>query len=110
MNFEASCQTTQNPEDSVCLTAEDARVIFKDLQLFQLCDSIRENQAMQIVHFKNAYKADQQQILLHMNRLSEMDKKLLKTQKKLQISRKLSTFGMPIAFGAGILTTFLILK
>lgn len=108
ISYSSVCQTTQIKEDSVCLTAEDARIIFKDLQLFEICDSIRSNQALQINHFKNVLKNDQQQILLHTSRISKLDKELQKTTLKLKISKKLTFFGVPIAFGAGIITVLIL--
>lgn len=109
-NLKAHCQTTQNQEDSVCLTAEDARIIFKDLQLFQLCDSIRKNQALQISHFKSVLITDEQIIRENNKRLSELKKSLSSAELKLKISRRLSTFGIPVAFGAGIITSILLFK
>jgi len=76
--------------------------------LFEICDSIRSNQALQINHFKNVLKNDQQQILLHTSRISKLDKELQKTTLKLKISKKLTFFGVPIAFGAGIITVLIL--
>ncbi|MBV1952553.1 MAG: hypothetical protein KUG64_10230 [Cycloclasticus sp.] len=78
--------------------------------MFEVCDSIRSNQKLQIHNLKEVFKKDQQQILLHTNMIARKEQKLQKSLKKLQISKKLSVFGMPIAFGAGIVTAILVFK
>lgn len=101
ISLESICQTTLIPEDSVCLTAEDARVIFKDLQLFQYCDSIRTEQAAQISIIKRVLKTNDNIIAENNKRLSEVIKERNTANKKLKISTKLSIYGIPVAFGAG---------
>ena len=107
-NFKAHCQTTPIQEDSVCLSAEDARVIFKDLQLFQLCDSIRSNQSLQIKHFKEVLKTNDNIILETNKRLSEVTKERNTSNLKLKISTRITMFGVPIALGGGLLIGILI--
>jgi len=109
-NLNSTCQITPVQEDSVCITAEDARIIFKDLQLFEVCDSIRTNQKIQIHNLKNVFKKDQQQILLHTTMYAKKEKEFKRTLKKLQISRKLSMFGMPISIAAGFFIGILVVN
>ena len=107
INFNSACQTTQK-QDSVCLSVEEARIIFKDLQLFEVCDSIRSNQSLQIIHYKSVVANDNQQILLISSRLDKKEKELSKAIKMLQISKKLTFFGVPIAFGGGLILGLLL--
>lgn len=109
-SYKVYCQDTQIQEDSVCLSAEDARIIFKDLQLFEFCDSIRLNQSLQIKHYKGVLKTDEQIMIKNEERLSELKKTLSRTELKLKISKRLTSFGIPVSFGAGIIASILIFR
>lgn len=109
ISYSSVCQTTQR-QDSVCLSVEDARIIFKDLQLFEVCDSIRSNQSLQIIHYKSVVANDNQQILLISSRLDKKEKELSKALKMLQISKKITFFGVPISFGIGFVVAYVIIK
>ena len=110
MNLNLHCQTTPIQEDSVCLSASDARIIFKDLQLFNLCDSIRQNQSLQIKHFKSVLITDNQIISETNKRLLDVTKTLNTTKLKLKISKRLTFFGVPVAVGGGLLLGVLMSK
>jgi hypothetical protein len=110
ISLESICQVTPNQEDSVCLTAEDARVIFKDLQLFQYCDSIRTEQTAQITILKRVLKTNDNIIAANNLRLLEVTKTLNTTRKKLKFSASLSKFGIPVALGGGFIIGFLLAK
>ena len=107
ISYSSVCQTTQR-QDSVCLSVEEARIIFKDLQLFEVCDSIRSNQSLQIIHYKSVVANDNQQILLYTNRLDKKEKELSKALKMLQISKKLTFIGVPVAITGGFILGLII--
>jgi hypothetical protein len=60
------------------------------------------------MNFKDVLKVNDKIILENNKRLSEVKKTLNKTELKLRISKRLTMFGVPVAFGAGILTVILL--
>lgn len=100
-------QTTS--QDSVkCFTYEQARKIFKDLKRLDLCDSVANAQSWQITTLKNVIMKDNQIIGIMDVQVKECSKSLDKTKFKLKVSRKISTFGIPITLGGGFLLGYLL--
>lgn len=75
----------------------------KDIKRGEICDSIRINMSLQITNFKEVVRKDNDIIKLHENRIATLNEDLGKANKKLKISKKLTTFGIPIALGGGFL-------
>ena len=104
------CSQTTSQGDSLCFSKEEAKLIMQDLKRVNLLDSIIINQELQIINFKSVLRNNKEQILLFTNRNTKISKELDKTYLKLKLSKKLTFFGVPIAFGGGILTAILLSK
>ncbi len=109
MTIRLTAFTQTSSSDSVkCFTYEQARQIAKAIKHGEICDSISQNQALQIFNFIEVVKKDNAIILLNKDRISELEKDLKITNTKLKISKKLTMFGIPIAFGGGFLVGILL--
>jgi len=92
-------QTTST--DSLSFSKEQAVKIMQDLKRLDLCDSINQNQELQIINFKEVLKVNDKIILENKERLAEVTKTLNNTKFKLKISKRLSTIGIPVAICGG---------
>lgn len=108
-NLTATSQTILKI-DSVCLSKEEARVIFKDLKLGQYCDSIRTNQSHRIAGYKGLVADKDEEINLHLDRVNTLEKEGKTKDAKIKILKKAVTFGLPVGVGVGALGMFLLLK
>ena len=73
-------------------------------------DSLLNNALIRINGYEGVLKKDDAIILETNKRLSEVKKTLSSTELKLKISKRLTFFGVPIAFGGGILFALLLSK
>ena len=94
---------TQTSSDSLkCFTYNQLKEITKELKRGVLCDSITQNQALQILNYKSVLDKDSKIITLN----NEMIKKQKNTIKiiaiKLKISKTMTLVGAPIALLGGI--------
>jgi hypothetical protein len=94
--------------DSLCFSKEQAAQILKDIKKGEICDSIRTNQALQIINFKDVVKKDNEIIHLHENRISVLEKDLNTANTKLKITKRIANFGIPIAIGGGFIIGILL--
>ena len=109
INLTAFTQTTSR--DSIkCFTYEQVRKITKDIKKGQLCDSISQHQSLQISHFKDVLKKDNLIISENNKRLSELKKHLNTANTKVNLLKKVSFFGIPVAIGGGILIGLILNK
>lgn len=109
LNSIASSQTILN-DSLTCFNEDQLKRIVKDLKKVEVQDSIIQTQELQIFNFKEVLKVDRQIIAKKDERLSELTKSLNKTQLKLKISKRLTFYGVPIAFGTGIITSLILFK
>lgn len=103
----AFSQITLN-DSLTCFNKEQLSKIAKDLKKVNVQDSIIQTQQFQIINFKEVIKVDEQIISENNKRLSELKKSLTKTELKLKISKRLSIYGIPIAFGGGAFLVILL--
>lgn len=89
--------------DSATFHLNEVKTLLKAAKQGEICDSISKNQHLQIINFKEVLSNKNKEIKLHKERISEVSKELKSTQLKLKISKKLSFYGIPIAFGGGVL-------
>ena len=109
ISLTAFTQTSSN--DSIkCFTYEQVRKITKKIKDVNLCDSIVQNQELQIINFKEVLKKDDAIIIETNKRLLDVTKTLNTTKLKLKISKRLTFFGVPIALGGGLLLGVLMSK
>ena len=95
--------------DSAIFHVNEVKTLLKAAKQGEICDSISKNQQLQIINFKEVLSNKDREITLHKERLSEVNKDLKTTQLKLKVSKRLSLYGIPIAFSGGLLL-FTILK
>lgn len=94
--------------DSIkCFTYEQSRKIIKDLKKGQLCDSISQNQALQIINFKSVVVNNDRQIEIKNGQISTQKTELNKKNLQLKVLKKVSKFGIPSAFLGGFLLAYL---
>jgi len=96
--------------DSICFSKDQAKKILKDLKRLDFCDSITINQERQIINFKAVLHTDSTIIAENNKRLLEVTKTLNKANLKVKVLKKISFFGVPIAFGGGIIAALVLLK
>jgi len=94
--------------DSICFSQEQAKKIMKDLKLLDICDSITQNQQLQISNFKDVLEKDSILLQLKDERMRELQKTLSINEKKLKVSVALNKWGIPISFGAGAVLILLL--
>ena len=105
----ASSQTSSR--DSLkCFTYEQAREIAKAIKHGQICDSISQNQALQIINFKTIVKKDEDQITIMKAQEEKIQDELDKTRLRLRLNKKITSFGLPGAAAVGIILGILIAK
>ena len=95
---------TQTSSDSLkCFTYEQAREIANKLKKAHLCDSIAQNQALQIFNYKSVLDKDNKIIDLNNEMLDKQQKQIKVLGIKLKISKRLTFIGVPSAIIGGIL-------
>ena len=100
-------QTSSN--DSIkCFTYEQTRKITASIKKGVVCDSIAQNQSLQILNFKSIVRTSNEQLSLISTKLSDTERTLDKTMLKLKISKKLTTYGIPSALLGGFLIGILL--
>lgn len=106
MTLTACSQITSIKEDSICLFKEDARLIFKNLKLGEVCDSISKHQKehLQILKIEISGYKEERKILINKN--TESEKQLIRANRKVKILGFGVKFGIPI----GIVGGFIIAK
>jgi hypothetical protein len=77
--------------------------MFADIKKGQLCDSISQNQELQIINFKQIVINDKEQISLLNDDNAKVRESLEKTKKVLAISKKVSFYGIPAALIVGFI-------
>jgi len=82
----------------------------KDLKRLDICDSITQNQALQIINFKSIAEKDKEEIKLHINKINNQEKEINKISLKLKISKKLTIIGVPTAIVGGVIGGFILSK
>ena len=107
-SWTACSQTTL--KDSLCFSKEQAAQILKDIRRGEICDSIAQNQGLQIVNFKTIIRKDQEQIIMMKNQEEKLQVELNKSNLKLKLNKRITSFGIPGAAAAGILIGILIAK
>ena len=101
LRLTAFSQTSSN--DSIkCFTYEQTRKITASIKKGAVCDSIAQNQALQILNFKSIVRTSNEQMSLVSTKLSDTERTLDKTMLKLKISKKLTTYGIPSALLGGL--------
>lgn len=109
LNSIAFSQTILN-DSLTCFNKDQLIKIVKDLKKVDIQDSIIQTQGLQIINFKDVLKVDKQIIQQKDERLLELTKSLKATNLKLKISKRLTFYGVPIAFGTGIITSLILFK
>ena len=104
----AHSQTTS--KDSLCFSKDQAAKILKDLKRGEVCDSIAQNQGLQIINFKEIVGKDKQQINLMKEHEMKLQEELNTTRLRLKINKKITSFGIPGAIAAGIIAGIIIAK
>lgn len=107
LNSTASSQIILN-DSLTCFNEVQLKKIVKDLKKVEVQDSIIQTQQLQIINFKEVLTVDNKIIAENDKRLSELTKELNRTNLKLNISKKLTFFGVPIALGSGFILGILI--
>lgn len=107
INSIAFTQTSSN-DSTKCFTYEQVRKITKAIKHGQLCDSISQDQALQIFHFKSILRTQDERYSLVSNKLTETDKELNKTGLKLKISKNISKYGIPSALLGGFFIGYML--
>ena len=107
-SWTACSQTTL--KDSLCFSKEQAAQILKDIKRGEICDSIAQNQGLQIVNFKTIVRKDQEQKIMMKNQEEKMQGELNKTKLKLKATSKIATYGIPGGIAVGILVGILVAK
>jgi len=82
----------------------------KDLKRLDYCDSITFNQQTQIMNFKDIIDLDNRIITEDRKRQLELTKTINKANIKIKVLKRISIYGIPIGFGAGIITAILLTK
>ncbi len=75
----------------------------KDLKRLDLCDSISQNQALQILNYKSVVIKDFEIIALNNSIIKNQNQEINKLNLKLKISKRLTFFGVPTAIIGGFL-------
>ena len=102
---------TQTSLDSLkCFTIPQAKEIAKELKKGILCDSIIQNQELQILNFKEVLKVNDNIILQNNKRLLQVTKERNKANKKLNSLLQFTKFGIPVAIGGGFFIGFMLAK
>ncbi len=102
---------TQTSSDSLkCFTYAQAKEIANKLKKATLCDSISQNQALQIIHFKSVLDKDSKIIALNDIMIDGQKKSINTLNLKLKISKKLTIIGVPTAVIGGFITGFILSK
>ena len=91
-----------------CFTYEQAKQIFIDLKKGELCDSISQNQALQIINFKEVVKKDLELDALNKKFIADQGKEINTANLKLKISKRLTFVGVPVALVGGFIFGVLI--
>lgn len=91
-------------QDSLkCFTYSQAKIIFKDLKRGEICDSISQLQALQLINFKDIVGNKEEEISLLNSKISDQKKSLNTSNLKLKVSKKISKFGIPSALIGGFI-------
>jgi hypothetical protein len=106
----AFSQTSLDSNRVKCFTYEQLKEITKAIKKGVICDSIAQNQELQILHFKDVLKVNDNIILENNNRLTEVIKQRDKTKSKLKTSIQITKFGIPLSLGAGFFIGFMLAK
>jgi hypothetical protein len=109
-SWTASSQTSSERDSLKCFTYEQAREIAKAIKHGEICDSIAQNQELQIINFREIVGKDQEQINLMKGQEKKIQDELDKTKLRLKINKKITSYGIPGAAAVGILVGFLIAK
>ena len=96
--------------DSICFSVTQAKTIMKDLKRLDYCDSITFNQQTQIMNFKDIIDLDNRIITEDRKMQLELTKTINKANIKIKVLKRISIYGIPIGFGAGIITAILLTK
>jgi len=105
----AFTQPTSN--DSIkCFTIEQVKQITKDLKKGFICDSIVQNQELQIVNFRDVLKVNDNIIVENNKRVLELTISVNNKQTKIDALKKVSLFGIPVAIGGGLFLGILLSK
>lgn len=88
-------QTTS--KDSISFSNYQAKKIMKDLKRLSVCDSIVENQTVQIFNFEDMLAKDFEIIALKEAKINRQNKQI----KVLGLKLKFSFIGVPVAFLGG---------
>ena len=101
---------TQNiSSDSVkCFSYEQCRKIAADLKKGEICDSISQNQELQILNFKEILRKDEEVILLNNEKIGRQEKELNTLNLKFKISKMTTKIGIPTAIIGGFFIGYLI--
>ena len=91
-----------------CFSYSQAKQIMKDLKRGEICDSISQNQELQIINFKSILSKSNEQINLLQTNNDELNKSLLNANRRLKMSVSLTKYGIPIGIGAGFIVGILI--
>ena len=95
-------------ENYKCFTYEECRVMFKDIKRANIGDSIIQNQELQIINYKTILSNSNEQISLLNGQVTNKQKELNTANLKLKISKRLTTFGIPISLGLGFIVGIII--
>ena len=106
----AFTQTSLDSSQTKCFTYPQVKEITKAIKKGAICDSIAQNQELQIIHFKEVLKVNDNIIAENNKRLSEVIKERNKANTKLKTSVQITKFGIPFALGGGFIIGFLLAK
>jgi len=108
LSFSSIAVSQHISTDSICFSQDQAKKIMKDLKRLDYCDSITQNQQLQISNFKDVINKDSILLQLKDERMAELQKSLSINEKKLKLSVALNKFGIPISFGVGAVLILLL--
>lgn len=96
--------------DSVCLSNEEAKVVFKDLKKGQVCDSIMNVQQNYIENMKSILKGYKEETTILIDKNTEAERKLMWSNKKVKILGFTVKFGIPVGIAGGFILATVIKK
>ena len=102
---------TQTSSDSIkCFSYEQAREIANKLKKSSLCDSISQNQALQIINYKSVVSKDFEIIAIQAAKVDKQQKSIKSLGLKLKVSKRLTFLGVPTAIIGGLVGGYILFK
>lgn len=96
-------------QDSVkCFSYEQCRKIAKDLKRGEICDSISQNQELQLLNYQELFGNKNEEISLLNGKIDDQEKSLNVANLKLKVTKNVAKFGIPGAIIGGFFVGYFI--